>query len=244
MMSNHRRHTSRGFTLTELVIATTLMSIAMIGVYSSFHSTILHWRNGSANEKTYHDARRVFTIVQNDLASIPNDRRGLDASTLFFGGPEEFEFVATILPMNVEEQAIESLYNVRYVLDGSTLIREESPLIGPLPVRFQGYVESDGPVELPLGDTYGRVIADDVLALRVTYLWTPLIGSKDSDTPSWRPLIKRPTATHRLPAGLMIEMILLDPAKDPSNPGTRFTKTIRFDGRVSSTPDDLESGDA
>lgn len=227
-----------GFTLAELVVATTLMSIALIGVYTTFHSTVLHWRNGSANEKTFTDARRVFAIMQHDLSGIPNDRRQLTAASYFSGAPDELSFVSAIQPMNVEELAVERLYAVQYYLQGTDLIREERPVQGPLASPFTGMPGSRSRASLRLGRKYERIVADGVLDVRLTYLWTPSSDIRHDTPPIWTPLIERPTATDRLPAGVRIELTLYDPAKSIQD--TRFVKTLKFDGNVSFVPDDLE----
>ncbi|MFP6583849.1 MAG: prepilin-type N-terminal cleavage/methylation domain-containing protein [Candidatus Hydrogenedentota bacterium] len=233
-----RLPTQSGFTLAELLVASTLMSIALIGVYTTFHSTVLHWRNGSANEKTFTDARRVFAIMQHDLSGIPNDRRQLSAVSYFSGFPDEVSFVSAIQPMNVEELAIERLFAVRYYLNGTDLIREERPVEGPLASQFTGMAGSRPQASLRLGRKYERIIADGVLDVRLTYLWTPGSSIRQDAPPIWTPLIERPTATDRLPAGVRIELTLYDAAKSIQD--TRFVKTIKFDGNVSFVPDDLE----
>ena len=97
-MNNGLRNTQAGFTLAELVVATTLTSIVLLGVYTTFQSTILHWRNGSANEKTYNSARRIFSIIEHDLGGIPNDRRGVDARHFFYGDDESLDSVLHQMP--------------------------------------------------------------------------------------------------------------------------------------------------
>lgn len=240
------KRTHSGFTLAELVVATTLMSIAMIGVYTTFHSTVLHWRSASASEKTYTDARRIFAILQHDLNGIPNDRMQLNATMFFNGSPYEFSFLSTIRPMNVEDQAVERLYAVRYYFDRDSLIREERPVEGPLPNPYSGLGTERSQVSLRLGEPYERVVADGILDSRITYLWTPGSKIRSDLPPMWTPLIERPTATNRLPAGLRIEFLLNDPSKEGKAQDTSFSKTFKFDGFVSYLPDDLEQdgGDA
>lgn len=236
------RSRNSGFTLAELIVASTLMSIVMIGIYTTFHSAIIHWRAGSANEKTYTDARRIFTILENDLTGIPNDRALVDASNYFIGDDNEITFVSVIRPMNVEEDAIERLHLVTYSLYENGLRREEVPIEGTVAYRAFSFGDITDDRSLELGRSYQRIIADGVLDLRFTYLWTPDPQSPN-ETPAWQNLIERAACTSRLPTGLRIEIALHDPAKDPESPYTLFTKTIKFDGDVSGLPEDLSTID-
>lgn len=237
-----RNNAKRGFTLAELVVASTLMSIVMIGVYTTFHTAILHWRAGSANEKTYTDARRIFTIMENDLSGIPNDPFLVDATRYFIGNDNELTFASVIRPMNVKEEAIESLHIVRYSLNNNTLIREEAPIEGSIIKRMDTLTDLSDDPTLELGRSYERVIADDVLAIRYTYLWRP-DGPTDRNDVYWTPVIERPNVTSMLPPGLRIEILIHDPAKDSEAPYTRFTKTLVFDGFVSNFIEDLDDGE-
>ena len=91
---------------------------------------------------------------------------------------------------------------------------------------------------LALGEPYEQVIAENVLDLQLTYLWTPDARVAPNASLTWTPLIERPTASNRLPAGVRIELILYDAAKE--NPQTRFVKTVKFDGPVSIVPADMD----
>ena len=232
------RHAQKGFTLAELVVATTLMSIVMIGVYTTFHSAILHWRTGSANEKTFTDARRIFTILEHDLSGIPNDRYLVDATRYFIGDDDELVFASVIRPMNVEEEAVERLHLVSYSFSDNLIYREEAPIDGTIAYRAFSFGDISDDQSLELGRPYKRAIADDVLDVRFTYLWTPP-PPESNQTPVWVDLIERSACTSRLPAGLRIDIALHDPAKDPGQPYSQFTKTIKFDGVVSNLPEDL-----
>ncbi|MCP4641108.1 MAG: prepilin-type N-terminal cleavage/methylation domain-containing protein, partial [bacterium] len=51
-MPTKKRHNA-GFTLAELLVATTLTVLVMGGVYVAFSSSIRLWRLGEANLRTY-----------------------------------------------------------------------------------------------------------------------------------------------------------------------------------------------
>jgi prepilin-type N-terminal cleavage/methylation domain-containing protein len=224
-----------GFTLTELVVATTLMSFVLLGIYTTFHSVVLHWRGGSENEGTYGDARRIFTIIEQDLTGIPNDVTGVDAREYFTGDDSSFECVTVAQPMNLDDRPIHRLMHVSYGVSKGALIREEKPLESPLLVRASpdGEVHRD---ELEYGREFESVIGEGVMDMRITYLWTPLRDSETDIAPTWVSLTETSEVDYRLPNGISIDLILYDPAKSSDAPGTLFTKTVIFDGRVSPLP--------
>lgn len=234
-MNRGNRHSESGFTLAELVVATTLMSIVLLGVYTTFQSTILHWRNGSENERTYTDARRIFSILEHDLGGIPNDRRGTDAREFFDGDERRIEFITVIQPMDLDERAIRRPMQVSYRVSDGRLIREERTLDGPL-------LESAGPNSeirrelLEFGRVFEAIVADDVIDFQLSYIWTPDVDWEEGSAPGWVELIESDASNFSLPDGVTIAIVLRDPAKDPLAPGTRFTKTFLFEGDTSRPP--------
>ncbi|MFP6597486.1 MAG: prepilin-type N-terminal cleavage/methylation domain-containing protein [Candidatus Hydrogenedentota bacterium] len=236
-MNNGLRNTQAGFTLAELVVATTLISIVLLGVYTTFQSTILHWRNGSANVKTYNSARRIFSIIEHDLGGIPNDRRGVDARHFFYGDDESLEFITVIQPMNLNELAIQRPMQVSYRVSEGRLIREERLLEGPLLANTGPNNEIHREL-LELGREFEAVIADDVIRFRLKYFWTPSVDWEVGSEPTWVELIENDASNYSLPDGVAVEIILYDPAKEPATTGTRFTKTFLFDGDTSPPPNE------
>ena len=242
---HNNAHSQAGFTLAELVVATTLMSIVLLGVYTSFHSTILHWRNGSANVGTYYDARRVFTILEHDLGGIPINEEGIDARPFFWGNTSRVELMTVIQPMNVQDDAIQRLMQVKYRLVNGALIREERALMGPL----AGASGMDGRIDrdrLQLGRPFEGVVAEGVIDFRLRYIWTPRRPVNEAYEPTWVNLVENDTAEYRLPDGIVVELVLYDPAKAPGAQATRFTKTFVFNGESSPAPNrkvgDVRSG--
>lgn len=241
-MKNGLRNTEAGFTLAELVVATTLISIMLLGVYTTFQSTILHWRNGSENEKTYTSARRIFSILEHDLGGIPNDRRGVDARQFFYGDDESLEFITVIQPMNLNELAIQRPMQVTYHVSEGRLVREERALEGPLLANAGPNSEIHREL-LELGREFEAVVADDVIGFRLSYFWTPSVDWEEGSEPTWVELIESDASNYSLPDGVSVEIVLYDPAKDPAAPGTRFTKTFLFDGETSGPPNQINPDD-
>lgn len=234
-MRNNRPHSESGFTLAELVVATTLISIVMLGIYTTFHSTILHWRNGSENEGTFADARRVFTLMEYDFSGIPNDRDGVDAREFFWGDESSLHYITVAQPFDLDERPVQRLMQVSYHVSDGQLIREERALESPL-------LASAGPnagiqrERLEFGRAFQSPIAEQVLDMRLRYLWTPIINSDTDAAPTWVDLIELDRTDYRLPDGVTVDLVLYDPAKDPESPGTRFTRTFIFNGESSRPP--------
>jgi len=204
-------------------------------VYTTFHSTILHWRNGSENESTYADARRIFTILEHDLGGIPNDISGIDARQYFRGDDSSMEMITVIQPMDLENRPFMQPMQVTYRLSNNQLIREERKVEGPLkiPVGQNSIQRRERP---DVGRKFESIIADGVIDCRISYIWTPSSIFEEDSPPTWVELFEIDFADNRLPDGLTIEITLYDPAKDPEAPGTRFRKTFIFDGATSRQP--------
>ncbi len=47
------RQRRAGFTLVELIVASTLLTIVLAGVYTTFSSSVRVWRSGESNYHTY-----------------------------------------------------------------------------------------------------------------------------------------------------------------------------------------------
>lgn len=228
-------HQQSGFTLAELIVASTLMSIVLMGVYSTFHSTILHWRTGSANEATYSDARRIFTLLKYDLGGVPNDVVGLDAREYFVGDNRQFEFVTVIQPMNLGEKTVVRPMKVSYRLSGEELMRVEEPIEGPLAIPI-GLGQDRGAQALDLGPRFERTIGTDILGFRATYLWEPVPEHDENSRPMWVDLIEMNVAEARLPNAVSVELWLRDPAGEAEDSWALFRNTFFIDGVVSFPP--------
>lgn len=224
-----------GFTLAELIVASTLMSIVLLGVYSTFHSTILHWRTGSANEATYTDARRIFTLLRYDLGGVPNDLGGLDAREYFVGDNRKFEFVTVIQPMNLGEKTVVRPMKVSYRVAGEELIRLEEPIEGPLTMPI-GQGRDRGLRALELGTRFERTIATDILGFKATYLWEPVPEHDKNSIPMWVDLIEMNVSEDRLPNAVSVELWLRDPAGESEDSATLFRNTFFINGVVSFAP--------
>ncbi|MCP4644331.1 MAG: hypothetical protein GY851_28065 [bacterium] len=172
-MPTKTRHNA-GFTLAELLVATTLTVLVMGGVYVAFSSSIRLWRLGEANLRTYQDARTSMSIMTRELQSmLPG------AMHLFEGTDDEFEFFAISPPMDVEDRDGPRVMWIKYRLKadpnqrGKILLREERLVEGPLPLRSDEDNEFER-TRLKLARKQSFELAAGVVDFELRYYWRPI----------------------------------------------------------------------
>ncbi len=194
-----------GFTLAELLVATTLMAIVMASVYTLFHTAIRTWRQGDAGYAPYQDARLAMHLLDRDLRNVPRK-----AMHLFQGTQDGLEFVTVSLPMNVEDDASPRLMWVRYRLtanrgrEGRRLLREEAPVVGPLPGVTRNVITG----KIVKGDESAFVLAEGVDDFKLTYRWVPPYRS--TDAPADIELFAVDQSYAALPTAIDIELAFVE----------------------------------
>lgn len=231
-----------GFTLAELLVASTLMAIVMAGVYTAFSSALRGWHGADSNYRIYEDARLALGLLSRELQAIPPG-----TLHLVEGSREELEFFTLSYPMNVSDGEEARVLRVRYRLKGvkrgrgRTLIREEAIVEGALPVDPPGS-EGVDMMRIRVGQRHEFVIASDVLEFSVRHYWIPRVD-RAADEPPRRiePIVED---DHRrgwgLPAGMEVALSLYDPVAASGDQGTTFTSFVVFRGRTSPLPKALD----
>ncbi len=229
----NRRHRA-GFTLVELIVASTLLTMVLTGVYTTFSISIRMWRSGESNYETYEDARRAFGILSRELRAIPPE-----ALHLMTGTVNTLEFVTLSEPMNVEEDRLKRLMWVSYSVvsdmrgDSAMLQREEAVVEGPLPVAV---AEGDrGSMQkLQLGRSYKFTIARNVEDLYLYYQWA-LPQPHPPQLPPYPPLMVGDTRIESgLPENIQFSLSLHDPGVESLR--STFTDYVTFRGETSPAP--------
>lgn len=181
-MKARNPHRKAGFTLAELLVATTLLTILMTAVYTTFGSAMRGWKHGETNMDTFQDARIATSMMARELGCMLGG-----AEYLFQGKDDEFEFFAVAPSMDVEEGEGARVLWIRYRFNraGHTLIREEAVVKDPLPLASKPDEEpASGRVKK--GRTHKYEIASNVNKFEVSYQWIdPPKDRKADEPPEW-----------------------------------------------------------
>lgn len=221
---------ARGFTLAELIVATTLMAIVMTTVYTVFHTAIQTWRVADAGYAPYRDARLAMQMLDRDLRSVPQH-----AMHLFQGTEDRLEFVTLTAPMNVEDDPAPRMMLVEYRLtagrgpEGRRLIREEAPIQGPLP----GVNREVRAGLISTGRDKDFVIAEGVKEFELTYRWAP--PHRRTDSPAELELIQTSAAHAALPRAIGIRLRFAD--TDTLGSGLEVSALVVPRGQTSPVPE-------
>ena len=227
-----------GFTLVELIVASTLMVLVLSGIYLTFSTTVRTWRAGESNYAPYQDARRALGLLERELAGIPTN-----AQHLFSGAREQLEFVTLSPTLDVESAAGLQLIHVRYRIakvDGiESLIREEAVVVQPLPAP-----PAPGDLGLPAKLNVGRrsefVVARDVLDVDLSYQWPgrpqPV---PNGGRPPFVPILSTNRVAYTLPQAVSVRLTLRDEGNVSGDMQTRFTQTLTLPFPAGPVPESL-----
>lgn len=223
-------NTPQGFTLAELIVASTILTVVMAAVYTAFGSTLRTWRQGEAHLHTYQDARTAINVIAHELECILGG-----SEHLFQGEDDEFEFFAVTAPMDVADGEGARVLWIRYYYDRSNdrLVRQEAPLKKPLPLAPPpGEEASENAGRVSLGRKSRFYLAKNVLDLEITYYWVPPpVGEPDPlEPPVWVYPIEKEESREGwgLPQGMRVAMTLEDPNAEAKK--TVFTYRLTFHG--------------
>lgn len=216
---------NKGFTLTELLVATLLISVVMSSVYTLFYSSIQTWRTTQDGFDAQHDAMDALTIMQREINNYI-----ARAGFLMQGDSDELTLFVVAEPMNVEEAEGRHLMRVRYRHKRNTkeLIREEALAESPLP-RYPGLDKKVNWRNPKFTDEEDFVIARNVRDFEVRYLWTLLAPNPDINLPP-PPVERRYESRHREKYGLpqAIEVTLVFENPEVRGDSQAITRTFPF----------------
>lgn len=237
------RDESSGFTLAELIVATTMMAIVMATVYTTFSTAIRTWRMGETNYQTYEDARSTLGLLTRELQGVPPG-----TMHLFEGRGNQITFFTVSPPMNVEDGKGPRVLKVRYSLksgsrrEGKTMRREEWVLESPLPPA----TPRDEPPKrerIKLGRRQEFELAQGVTDFQIRYIWVPFppqeerLNNAGPPEPLKLQVVDRNPEGSGLPDGLEIRLVLLDEGADRGE--TTFQTTVAFRGPTSGISRDM-----
>lgn len=206
----------RGFTLAELLVATTLLSIIMSAVYFLFYTSMGSWRAMENDFDAYRDARNVFTLLQRDIQNIHKP-----AGHLIEGENDELTLFVISEPMDVESGQGRQLLQVRYRYRRNTgeLTREEALVEAALPKRPRPDRDLDR-TRIKTRRPESFLVARNVRDFEVKYIWMPRAENRDykQRPPRIEPILAR---EHKvlwgLPNAFEISMTLTEPERKDEN---------------------------
>lgn len=232
---------ANGFTLAELLVATTLIAIIMSSVYTVFSTAISTWRSAESNYATFEDSRLALGLLFRELQAVCPG-----ADYLFTGGKDELEFYTLAAPMNVEDagegaRILWVHYRIRGTGDAKYLEREEAVVLSPLPPRPAGIGEPVDIEKLKLGRKHEFVLASGVRSFKMQYFWAPPLMPRDPSSPPSpvEPIIldENPQG-YGIPKGMRMTLAL-ENGTAPEGHST-FTNALVFRAPTSPLPLPLE----
>ena len=217
-----------GFTLAELLVAATLLSMVMTAVYTAFSGFTHTWRLSEENLHAYHDGRIAMTIMNRELNSIVSG-----SGHLFEGQGNEVAFYAFVRPMDVEQGEEPRIMWVRYRLQsnprepGNRLVREEAVVEGQLPLR-EAYDDSLRGPRIQRGRTRTFDLATKVRDFRIRYCWHAPVEEGERRSSGALFEVGEHQEGWGLPQGLRLRLSLDDPTSDDGT--VTFGSTLAFRG--------------
>ncbi|NUM56531.1 MAG: prepilin-type N-terminal cleavage/methylation domain-containing protein [Candidatus Hydrogenedentes bacterium] len=229
-----------GFTLAELLVASTVLAIVLGTVYTAFSSSVSMWKIGESNIAVYQDARVALDVMTRELQNMVPD-----AAHLFVGSKDEFEFYAVTRPMDVEEGAEPKVLWITYRVksdpdgEGKLLIREERPVESPMPVA----PPEDGTIDdtiIELGSESQFELAAGVKKLDFHYYWVQpeegggLFGESEA-APAEFVIRDEHEEKSGIPQAIRIDLTFIDPLAETGE--TTFTTYAVMHGPTTTLED-------
>ncbi len=232
-MRNRSNSRKQGFTLAELLVATTVLTLVMTAVYVGFGNMIRIWRLGESGLSTYQSGRAAMSVLSRELGCMLGG-----AEHLFQGKDDEIEFFTVAPPMDVEKGEGARVLWVRYRFNrqGKSLVREEAVVLKPLPLKTREDEEIDK-TRVKLGRKHKfELVSDGALGLEFEYYWIPPKERKPEEPPEWiDPIVmKQSREGWGLPQGIKATLTL----KDATSPSGKTSFSLRTSFRGPTTPYD------
>lgn len=234
----NRESETGGFTLVELIVASTLMVLVLSVVYLTFSTAVRAWRSGESNYGPYEDARRAFNLLDRELNCIP-----MEALHLVIGRADGIEFVTLAPSLDVAKSTGVHLLHLRYriaeVDDAQCLVREESPVTPPLPLP-PGPNDRGLPAQLNLGRRQQFVVARDVVSFSLGYRWpAPPPAIVQAGPPKPVKIMTDTRTDLALPQGITVELTVRDPGNQSAGGVSSFRESVSFRFPASPAPESV-----
>ena len=233
--------TRAGFTLAELIVASTLIAIVMSAVYVSFHSAIRVWRHGDRDAAAYQDARIATSVMSRELHSIVTG-----TEHLIRGTSNSIEFYTIGPPMDPEDAGSTRVLWVRYRMArstgqrGRTLERTEAVVTGPLPFWEAGMPEPFA-TNVRTGRRRQFDLANGLRDLEFGYLWHLPAADGETAPADAEPFeVSENREGWGLPQGIRIRLTMEDEFSEAGH--TPFQTFVVFRGETTVMGEGLNGG--
>jgi prepilin-type N-terminal cleavage/methylation domain-containing protein len=207
---NISRCSRRGFTLMELLVSVTLLSIVMASVYSLTNTALGTWRTVENSFDLQFEMRSFITLFSHEYNNIVGR-----AAHLIEGDSNSIVMFVIAQPHDLEQGEGPRLMRVEYAYNRSkrSIEREEALVDAALPLP-EAEGQAIDPGRIKLDRPYKTTVANNVLRFDLQYIWapTPAMGLPE-EPPIPEPLIYRDRHKDKqgLPQGLEISIELADP---------------------------------
>lgn len=210
--ARHGVTSTRGFTLTELLVASVLLSMVMASVYTMFYAVLVPWRAVEQNYDAYRETRNAMTLIEREVHNLAPA-----ASHLFEGEDNEVTMFLISEPIDVEKSEGRHLLRVRYRFNSAAgeLVREEALVTSPLPGAPPKGREIDRS-RVKVKQKHDVVVATNVEDFSLRYVWLPAPKPRKPEVP---PETITPVYSEKhkegwgYPQGIEFTLTLSDPEK-------------------------------
>lgn len=223
---------SPGFTLVELLVATTLLTIVLAAVYTAFNTSIRAWRAGEASLESFQEARTALALLGRELRCIIPG-----TEPLMTGKDNEITFYACTAPMDVERGEGPRVLRLRYRLrdnpkgSGKILLRQEALVEDAFPVAKPGENLDSKMITTGREETFE--LATEIKRFQIEYLWVRQedrsggVGSSDAGVAD-RVVMEEHKEGWGMPQGMRLHLVVTDANAESRE--TTFTTTVAFRG--------------
>lgn len=206
-----------GFTLAELLVAVTLITLVMTAVYTLFNGAVrvlqgVDIESGGQVFEANREARNFFALFEHELANLERS-----AAHLLEGDSDELTMFVVSEPMQVEKYTGRHLMRVRYRFNrsGGKILREEALAEMSLPARPPRGRELDR-ARVKVKHEEEFEVVSGVKNLEIRYVWMPRPKGRPHDQPpAWVTPLRVPEHRERwgLPQGVEVTLVLENPRR-------------------------------